>query len=276
MKLKIFSTAGAEIGEAELPSQFSEPMRTDLIKKAVLAIQNNNRQAYSSYKEAGQRHAVKISKRRRDYKGSYGKGISRVPRKTMSHRGSQFFWAGANAPGTTGGRKAHPPKVEKVWAWKLNTKENRKAIRSAMSAVMIKEAVIRRGHLVPQNYPFLVSDELEKINKTKQLLDSLFKLGFKDELNKANEPRARAGKGKIRGRRKIIKKSLLLVVSDVAIIRKAASNLPGIDVINVKKLNAEALAPGCHAGRATLFTTKAMDEIRKGLFTNHLIKTIKK
>jgi large subunit ribosomal protein L4e len=141
MKLKILSTTGSITGETELPIGFSEPLRTDLIKKAVLCIQNNKRQAYASYKEAGQRHAVKISKRRRDFKGSYGKGISRVPRKTLSHRGSQFFWVGANAPGTVGGRKAHPPKVEKVWAWKLNAKEKRKATCSAMSAVMIKELV---------------------------------------------------------------------------------------------------------------------------------------
>jgi large subunit ribosomal protein L4e len=268
MKLKIFNATGTATGETDLPSQFSEPVREDLIKKAVLAIQNNNRQAYGPYKEAGQRHAVRISKRRRDYKGCYGKGISRVPRKILSHRGSQFFWVGANAPGTVGGRRAHPPKVETMWKWKLNTKEKRKAIRSAISAVMIKERVIQRGHLVPQNYPFILHDDLEKINKTKQLLDAFQKLGFEDELNRANKARTRAGRGKLRGRRKITRKSLLLVVSNTAEINKAASNIPGVDVINVKKLNAEALAPGGHLGRATLFTTKAIEELKKGLFTN--------
>jgi large subunit ribosomal protein L4e len=196
-----------------------------------------------------------------------------VPRKTLSHRGSQFFWVGANAPGTVGGRKAHPPKVEKVWAWKQNTKEKRKAICSALSAVMMREKVMQRGHLIPQNYPFIISDDLEKITKTKQLVDALLKLGFKDELNRASEARTRAGKGKIRGRRKITRKSLLLVVSDTAAIGKAASNLPGIDVIHVKKLNAEALAPGGSPGRAALFTTKAIDELRKGWFTNKKMKT---
>jgi len=268
MKLKIFNTTGAQTGEADLPSQFNEPVRVDLIKKAVLAIQNNRRQAYGPREKAGMIHAVRISKRRRDFKGCYGKGISRVPRKTMSHRGSQFFWVGANAPGMVGGRRAHPPKTEIVRGWKLNTKERRKAICSALSAVMIKEAVLKRGHFVPENYPFIMADDFEKINKTKQLLEALTKLGFENELIRAFEPRARAGKGKLRGRRKITKKSLLLAVSDVKEISKAASNLLGIDVINVKKLNAEALAPGGHVGRATLFTTKALEEIKKGLFTN--------
>jgi len=99
-------------------------------------------------------------------------------KKTMSHRGSQFFWVGANAPGTVGGRRAHPPKVEAVWGWKMNIKERRKAICSAMSAVMLKEKVIQRGHTIPENYPFFADEGLEKINKTKQLIEALFKMGF--------------------------------------------------------------------------------------------------
>jgi large subunit ribosomal protein L4e len=271
MKLKIFNTTGAQAGEADLPSQFNEPVREDLIKKAVLAIQNNKRQAYGPDHEAGQKHAVRISKRRRDFKGCYGKGISRVPRKTMSHRGSQFFWVGANAPGMRGGRKAHPPKIEKVWAWKINDKEKRKAIRSAISATIVRDKVVARGHLVPQNYPFIVNEELEKINKTQQLIEVLTKLGFADELKRASKPRIRAGKGKQRGRRNVFKKSLLLVVQDLSEIRKAAGNVPGIDVIIARKLNAEALAPGGHPGRATIFTIKAIEELKKGFFTSKKI-----
>jgi len=268
MKLKIFNTTGAQTGEAELSHQFLEPVREDLIKKAFLAIQNNKRQAYGNFKEAGQRHAVKISKRRRDYKGSYGKGISRVPRKTLSHRGSQFFWVGANAPGTRGGRRAHPPKPNTVRAWKLNIKENRKAICSALSATIIKELVVKRGHFIPQNYPLIIADDFEKITKTKQLLEALTKIGFEQELNRASQTGMRAGKGKLRGRRKTTKKSLLIVVNETKDIVNAAANIPGIDVINVKKLNVDALAPGSHYGRATLFTTKALEELKKGLFTN--------
>jgi large subunit ribosomal protein L4e len=274
MKLKIFDTNGVQAGEEDLPSQFSEPVRADLIKKAVLAIQNNKRQAYAPHEKAGMIHAIRISKRRRDYKGSYGKGISRVPKKTMSHRGSQFFWVGANAPGMVGGRRAHPPKLETTWSWKLNIKERRKAICSALSAAIIKDLVEKRGHLTPDTYPFILGEDFEKINKTKQLLESLKKLGFEKELKRAYEPRTRAGKGKLRGRRKIIKKSLLLVVSAPAEIIKAASNLPGVDVINVKKLNAETLAPGGHPGRPVLFTTKAIGEMKKGLFLNNAVAPV--
>lgn len=180
-----------------------------------------------------------------------------------------MYWVGAIVPGTVGGRKGHPPKPQKEWDWKLNTKEKRKAICSAMSAVMNKDVVAKRGHKIPQMYPFIVDDSLEKISKTKELVNSLTKLGFKDELARADTTKIRAGKGKLRGRRKTTKKSLLLVVSEANIVRKAANGLPGIDVVNIKRLNAELLAPGAQPGRATLFSTKAIDVLRQGLFTKN-------
>lgn len=264
MKIKILSISGTQAGETELPLQFQEPIRADLVKKAVLAIQNNKRQPYGAYKLAGMRHHVQISKRRRDYKTSYGYGISRVPRKILSSRGTQFFWVGDFAPGTTGGRKAHPPKAEKVFKWKMNQKERRKALRSALSAVIIKDVVASRGHVLPDNYPFIVSQEFEELTKTKELLAALDKLGFKAELERASCKGTRAGKGKMRGRRKLGKKSLLIVASDLTKIKHAAANIPGVDCVSIKMLNTEDLAPGGHIGRITLFTAKAIDSLKTG------------
>jgi len=266
MKLKILNMEGKEVGQTELPVQFLEPVREDLIKKAVLAIQNNERQAYGAFEDAGMRHAAALSKRRRKYRGSYGHGISRVPRKILSRRGTQMFWVGAIVPGTVGGRKAHPPKPEKEWSWKLNAKEKKKAIRSAMNAVMDKELVVKRGHKVPDSYPFALDEGLEKVSKTKELIKSLQTIGFKDELLRTGKTNVRSGKGKLRGRRKTSKKSLLLVVSDTKAVRKAATNVSGVDVVNVKRLNTELLAPGANPGRATIFTTKALDLLKTGLF----------
>ena len=205
MKVKILSIQGKEVGQTELPAQFSEPVREDLIRKAVLAIQNNKRQAYGAFEDAGMRHSGDLSKRRRKYRGSYGHGISRVPRKILSRRGTQMYWVGAIVPGTVGGRKAHSPKSKKIWGWKLNTSEKRKAIRSAMSAAMSKELVAQRGHKVPQNYPFALEENLEKISKTKDLVKALHALGFKDELARIEKTGIRAGQGKLRGRKKTVR-----------------------------------------------------------------------
>ena len=267
MKLKILSTTGSTGHEVEMPEQFREDIREDLVKKAVLAIQNNRRQAYGAFEDAGDRHSSWVSKRRRDWRGSYGKGISRVPRKVLSHRGTQFFWVGAQAPGTVGGRRAHPPKVERVWDWRLNVKEKRKAIRSAMAASIHKDLVMKRGHLVPAAYPFIIDDSFESISKTSELSAALGKLGFDAELARASVTKTRSGRARMRGRTTKQKKSLLIVAANAKDLAKAAGNLPGVDVLTVRKLNAESLAPGGHVGRATLYTHKAIEELRKGLFT---------
>jgi large subunit ribosomal protein L4e len=262
MKLEIMNIDGKAGGQKQLPQQFDEPVRTDLIKRAVLSLQSRSRQAYGADPEAGDKQAVDISRRRRDYKGSYGKGISRVPRKTMSRRGGQFNWQAARAPGVKGGRRAHPPKAEKIWTRKINEKENRKAIRSALAATIDKELVSKRGHKTPDNYPFIVSDSLADIKRTSELVSALEKLGFNAELARANNRQTRPGVGKLRGRVNK-KKSLLIVIADKAPVLKAATNVTGMDAVTAQELNAELLAPGARAGRVTLYTEsalKAMEE----------------
>ncbi len=262
-KISILSLDGKSAGTVALPIQFAEPVRTDLIKRAVLSLQSIARQPYGASPLAGRRHAVDISRRRRDYKGSYGKGISRVPRKTMSRKGGQFNWVGAFAPGTVGGRRAHPPKITKDWEMKLNKKENRKAIRSAIAATLDKTFVAARGHVAPTAYPFAVVDGIEQIAKTKDLIAALTAFGFGDELARAAVPQKRSGVSAIRGRARKVRKSILIVSSEDAPVMQAASNIPGVEAVPVSELNAEFLAPGCHPGRLTIFTQaalKAMEE----------------
>lgn len=170
MKLDVLDTASNKIGEIELPTQFEEEFRPDLIQRAVLAIQSHRRQAYAASSSAGKRASAKLSRRRRDYRGSYGIGISRVPRKIMTRRGTRMNWVGAFAPGMVGGRRAHPPKTEKIWWKKINEKEMTKALRSAIAATVSKDAVLQRGHLIPHNYPFVLDGKFESIKKTKTAL----------------------------------------------------------------------------------------------------------
>ena len=41
----------------------------------------------------------------------------------MSRSGTRLNFTGAFAPGTVGGRRAHPPKAEKNWQEKVNKKD---------------------------------------------------------------------------------------------------------------------------------------------------------
>lgn len=257
MKLTIMSKDNVAGGQIDVPLQFTEPIRSDLIKRAVHTAQANARQAYGASPEAGKRHTTDLSKRRRKYRGCYGFGISRTPRKIMSRSGTRFGWVGALAPNTVGGRRAHPAKFWKIWDKKLNVKERRKAIRSALAATLSVEVVAERGHKIPKAYPFVIDTSVEQLQKSKEVLAVFEKFGFTADLARC-EARTRAGKGKMRGRRKVVAKSVLLVVANDCPIIKAARNIPGVDVCIVSNLNTELLAPGAHPGRASLFSKDAL------------------
>lgn len=258
MELKVINAQNKETKTVALPSQFSEPVRADLIKRAVLALQATRRQRYGASPEAGKRYSAYLSKRRHNYKGTYGIGQSRTPRKILNRSGTRFYYVGAFAPQTVGGRRAHPPKAEKNWVQKINVKERRKAIRSALHATMEKDLVEARGHKIPANYPFALDSSFESVSKTKDVVVALQTLGFEQELERASQTSIRAGVGKRRGRKTVTKKSFLFVVSKDCPLVKAASNIAGADIVPVNSLNAELLAPGTHAGRVTLFTDGAL------------------
>lgn len=95
MKIPIKDGKAAKVGEIELPAQFTEPVREDLIAKVFKALATNGRMAYGADVRAGMKYAATLSRRRRKYRGSYGLGISRVPRKILSRRGTRFNWVGA-------------------------------------------------------------------------------------------------------------------------------------------------------------------------------------
>ncbi len=269
---KLYSVQGTELKSIPLPEQFDEEINQDLIKRAVISLQQNSRKKYGAFEEAGKRSSAKLSKRRRRYRGSYGKGISRVSRKIMWRRGSQFGWEGAFAPGTRGGRKAHPPKSEKSFLVKINKKERRKAIRSAIAATIVKDLVSVR-HKIPKQVPVILESKFESLNKTKQVKELLLKLGFEDELERISKKNVRAGKGKIRNRRYRIRKGPLIVLSNPCPLEKASGNLQGIETSLVENLNAELLAPGSIPGRLVIWSENAIQKMEKEkLFTNNQIK----
>ena len=76
MKADILNMEGKKTKSIDLPPQFSEAIRKDLIKRAVLSIQSNTRQSYGAKPDAGKRASAELSRRRRKYRGSYGHGIS--------------------------------------------------------------------------------------------------------------------------------------------------------------------------------------------------------
>ncbi len=247
MKIDVLNLEGKKLKTIELPEQFNEDYEPDLVKRAALVIQNNRRIPYGTMPLAGQGYSAKLSRRRRDFRGAYGKGISRVPRKTMWRRGTQFSWVGALAPGTKGGRRAHPPKASKVWTQKINHQERKKAIRSALSGLTLT------------NNLSVVDNKFETLKNIKETKPVLMLLGLSTDAVK----RKRAGRGKSRGRAVKYKMNALVIVSQYCNLVSAVKNLPGYDVVQVKNLNADKLLLGSNKLKKCLFTEAAIDKINK-------------
>ncbi len=247
-KVNIYGLDGTVKEKIDLPKIFETPYRPDIIKKSFEVIHSNKRQPYGSDPLAGTRHAVaSVGK---------GRGMSRVPRLTQGQ-------AAALAPNVVGGRRAHPPKIERVWKEKMNKKENLLARNSALAATATKEVVEKRGHHFDEKItlPIVIEDDFEKIKKTKEVIEVLEKIGIYTDIERSATGRhIRAGKGKMRGRRYRQPKSLLIVsVKDS--IEKSSQNLSGVDITKPHQLNIELLAPGGVAGRLTIFTKSALHQI---------------
>jgi len=245
MKAKVLSLNGDVVEEIELPEVFEEPFRPDIIRKAVHSIQSHRRQPYGPNPLSGIDYAAE--------NWGPGHGYARVPRLKTGSRA-------AKVPQAVKGRRCHPPKPQKKWDEKINRKEMRKALRSAIAATANADIVRARSHVFEGELPKVVVDEFESVSRTKEAVATLKAIGVYEDIKKAaNSKRYRAGRGKMRGRRYKVKKSLLIVVGNPSPVMNAVRNLTGVDVVLAKDLNVELLAPGTHAGRLTLWTKSALN-----------------
>jgi len=264
---KVLTITGTKKSDISLPPVFSVSYRPDLIKRAVLAAQANRRVPYGPNSKAGQRTTA--------ITWHTGMGLSRVPRikggPKRSGRGrrgyrSKFRTAPASGragfiPGAVGGRRAHPPKPEKIYSQKMNEKERKTALKSAIAGTTNAELVTERGHILEkQELPLIIEDKFADMAKTKEIAAVFEKIGFSTEIKRVSKRRVRAGIGKMRGRRYKSKTGPLVVLHGDKHGRRI-KNIPGVDICGVNSLNCEKLSPGAHSIRLTIFTESAIKEI---------------
>ena len=245
-EVNLYSIKGKSVKKVKLPIAFDEVYRLDLIRRAVKAARANKRQPYGPAPRAGMSHPSST--------WGKGRGVARVQRLIDGRHAVE-------SPNNVGGRRAHPPYVDKVWSEKINKKERHKARNAALSAVTDIEIVAKRGHkFEPKiSLPLILENDFEKIEKTKEIIDILKKIGVYDDVIRAKNGRhIRAGKGKTRGRKYRIPKSILIITSSDHVLRKGVRNLQGIDVVNPNNLSVEDLAPGGDPGRLTIITEEAL------------------
>ncbi|MFH0818030.1 MAG: 50S ribosomal protein L4 [Candidatus Micrarchaeota archaeon] len=260
MKANVYSLAGTAVRQLELPKAFSEPVRLDLIRRAVISEQTREYQPKGSMKEAGVQTSADYKGRKEDYGSIKNHGISRLPREKLP---KGRFGKVRIVPFSVKGRRAHPPKVEKILIERINRKEYIKALNSAIAATAKKDIVSERGHETDgvKEFPLIVEDGFEKIAKTKEVLKVLSSLGFDKDLERGKNRKklsgvARRRRGGTKGPR-----TVLVVVGDSCGAIKGARNLAGVDVALATKLTASDLAPGTHPGRLTLWTESAIKKL---------------
>ena len=264
MKTEILDINGKKTKELTLPEFFSAPVREDIIAKVLEA--KKTKQPYGPSPVAGKQNSASgnIQHTRNVWKTMQGKGISKVPRKIMSRRGSQFNWIGAEIPNARGGRRAHPPKVDSmINTNKINKKEMEIAIKSALSATanekIVSEKYERLNGKKITGLPLIIEQKIASL-KTKELLSSMKKILGEDLFEVAVKKRkVRSGIGKSRGRRYKKSAGLLLVTGEK---EKLKTNI--IDVKGAKKLSVTDLANG-GAGRLTMYTEEAIKELGERL-----------
>jgi len=253
--ISIYNLDGESVKKMKLPAVFETPFRPDLIRRAFISYLSATRQPQGRNLIAGKRTTAES--------WGPGHGVARVPRvKGGRHPAAN---RGAFAPMTVGGRLTHPPRATKRILKVINKKEKRLAIMSAIAATKNKELVLKRGHKLEDvaELPIVITDEFEELKTTKEVKTILEKLGvWKDVLRVKERKRVRAGIGKMRGRRYKHPKGPLFVVGDNNTVVKALRNILGVDVVQVKNLSINHLAPGGIAGRLTIWTESAINKLQ--------------
>ncbi|MBU0586467.1 50S ribosomal protein L4 [Candidatus Micrarchaeota archaeon] len=260
MKASIYSIDGKAGKEVQLPACFEEAVREDLIKRAVLSDESKLFQPKGNYPFAGKETSAKYKGRKEDFGSLKNQGQAKLPREVgaKGQPGKVKY-----IPSAVKGRRAHPPKVEKILVERMNEKEYKKALRSAIAATMDVSLARKRGHeFDAKSLPFVVDSAFEKIAKTKDMLSFFEKLGLaKDLLRARNKAKTLSGTRRKRSKSKQVPKSLLIVVKDGAAL-KAARNLPGVDIVKASELKAMHLAPGTHPGRLAIFSESALEVLK--------------
>lgn len=262
MKTKIYSITGEKGKEIDLPKFFSEKIRADLIWKVLEA--KKTKQPYAPSPVAGKQHSASgvINHRRHVWKTHYGMGISRIPRKITSRRGTRFNWIGAEIPSVRGGRRAHPPKVEgMINTKKINKKEEKIALIGAISATANQKVIEKKYSSLEGkkiDAPFIVEGKITSL-KSKEIKESLKKILGDASLVAFSEKKVRAGKGKMRGRKYKKNAGALLVVGKNEKIKTKI-----VDVKSAETVGITDLAKGGE-GRLVVYTENAIKEIGERL-----------
>jgi len=158
----------------------------------------------------------------------------------------------------------NPTKTWRRWHRKVNVTEKRHCVASCLAASCLPPLVMARGHRIGgvSELPAVMTDGIESIQKTKEAVEALKKLGCEEELKRVlDSKKIRAGKGKARNRRYTMRRGPLVIYNEDNGIVKAMRNIPGVETACVDRLNLLKLAPGGQFGRFVIWTEGAFKKL---------------
>jgi large subunit ribosomal protein L4e len=262
MKAEVIGLDGKPSGNADVPDVFASALRPDLVRRMFWLVGSHHLQPKGRDPMAGERTTAET------HSPPTGTGRSRIPR-VKGERYSRGGLAGGVAS-VVKGRLPHPPRSEKVIHLGVNRKESRLATDSAIAYTGNADAVKARGHRVGGiSLPMVVSDDIETVEKTAELVSFLGKVDLGAELERVEgHVKRNSGKRRLRGRAYRTRVGPLIVVTSDRGVGKAAGGIPGVGVRRVESLSVLDLAPGGVPGRLTLWTESALSSLdgrRKGV-----------
>merc|ERR1711887_165543 len=237
-----------------LPAVFKAPIRPDIVSFIHHEVAKNHRQAYAVNRDAGHQTSAES--------WGTGRAVARIPRV----RGGSTHRSGQGAFGNMcrGGHMFAPTKTYRRWHRKVNVAQKRYAIASAIAATGVPALVMAKGHRVEHipEVPMVVSDKIQSYTKTKEAHIFLKKSKAYSDIEQVyKSKRFRAGKGKMRDRRRVQKLGPLVIYDQDQGLTKAFRNIPGVDTMQVDNLNLLKLAPGGHVGRFCIWTESAFKKL---------------
>lgn len=215
-------------------------------------------------KNSRQAYAVNIRAGKQVSASSWGTGraVARIPR--VGGGGTSRSGQGAFGNMCRGGRMFAPTKTWRKWHRKINTTQKRYAVASAVAATAVPALLMARGHKIDNvpEVPLVLDDAIENVAKTSAAKDVLNAVGGLDDVTKVvDSKKIRAGKGKMRNRRYVMRRGPLVIYSKNDGIEKGFRNLPGVELCSVERLNLLQLAPGGHMGRFCIWSKSAIEAL---------------
>lgn len=216
MKVNVLDLDGKVVGSLDLPDL--RYIRYDIVRRAVLSEESYMYQPKGNYRWAGMDTSARFVGREGIYGSLKDQGQARLPRELL---GGGRYGRVRIVPQSVKGRRAHPPKPEKILVEKINNKEKKLAMLNAIAGVKL----------------YVVRD-LESVNRAKDGMRVIERFVGELDVDRKRITGVRR-KRKTRAYKESIR--VIVVTKDQA---RGFENLAGVRYKTVNRLMVRDIAPG--------------------------------